>query len=373
VDLCIQVARLLAPHYVTIFAQMRKTFANEFDYRREASLQREAYTRLRNTREVVVPQPFDENHPICSSTGQCLVTKNVFVMERLWGKPIDKWASEQVQEMATRKGIPVEQLLRQMQAMSAEEVQLLLPSELTMWACGLAKNGATKIRNSLAVLHNWTLGWFGSSITIKKAHRAVNVYQVVKELFDLQAKCIFEEGFLNCDPHAGNILLLEDGRLGLIDWGQVARLSEAQQQAFAKSVIAVAARDEPLVAELAVNTGLRTEKNCSWVIMKLVTFWLGSFGEDVVGELGGVTMFEQTLARIDRLVETSDEYFPPVRCILMTRGVAALMGFPCTDSSVRMRPAAEACLARGGVIDFQVSPGRKLPRPEIAERVLTRL
>jgi ABC1 atypical kinase-like domain len=36
-------------------------------------------------------------------------------------------------------------------------------------------------------------------------------------------------GVFNGDPHAGNILLLPDGRLGLIDYGQVKYLTEKER------------------------------------------------------------------------------------------------------------------------------------------------
>lgn len=32
---------------------------------------------------------------------------------------------------------------------------------------------------------------------------------------------LFIDGVFHADPHAGNLLLLADGRLGLIDFGQV--------------------------------------------------------------------------------------------------------------------------------------------------------
>jgi predicted unusual protein kinase regulating ubiquinone biosynthesis (AarF/ABC1/UbiB family) len=38
-----------------------------------------------------------------------------------------------------------------------------------------------------------------------------------------------EIGVFNGDPHAGNILLLPDGRLGLIDYGQVKYLTEKER------------------------------------------------------------------------------------------------------------------------------------------------
>ena len=38
---------------------------------------------------------------------------------------------------------------------------------------------------------------------------------------EVHAYEIFNNGVFNGDPHPGNILLMDDGRLGLIDYGQV--------------------------------------------------------------------------------------------------------------------------------------------------------
>lgn len=38
-----------------------------------------------------------------------------------------------------------------------------------------------------------------------------------------------ELGLFNADPHGGNFLLLEDGRIGLIDYGSTKRLSENER------------------------------------------------------------------------------------------------------------------------------------------------
>jgi len=371
IDLSMRASSVLAPYYVDILRQLQRSFANEFDYRREARLQREACGVLGSMPDVKVPEPFDDEHPGCRRLfGRGLVTKNVFVMERLYGKPIDKWAKEQLLGMAARQGISVDEALKKLRGMSAEEVQKLVPSEAALRTYALVLRCRDLIRNGAAFTYNWSLGWIGAPIEYVSSPRPVNVHQLVHRIFEVQAKCILERGFFNGDPHAGNILLLDDGRLGLIDWGQVARLSETQRVRFAEALIAVADRDEPLIARLAREMGIRTEHGNDWVAMKLGTFWLGSFGEDVVGELGGATSFEINLARVDKLVSTAEEYFLAVRCILLTRGVAALMGFPGADASARMRPVAEACLRRAGT-HLRTRPGAKLPRPDLKALVGT--
>jgi aarF domain-containing kinase len=46
-------------------------------------------------------------------------------------------------------------------------------------------------------------------------------------------------GAFNGDPHPGNVLVLEDGRLGLIDYGQTRRLSNEERLGFARVVLAL--------------------------------------------------------------------------------------------------------------------------------------
>lgn len=365
IELSMRLCNVLAPYYVDILRQLQKSFGNEFDYRREAKLQREARSNLKKYRDIVVPAPFDDEHPKCLALfGRGLVTKHVFVMERLHGKPVDKWANEAVSAMAAKEGVTADDFLKRLRSLSPSELQRLMPSESAVRAHIAFLGAKDALRNGAAWTYNWTLGCFSPPLPYARSARPLNVYSLVDRIFGVQARCIFEDGFFNGDPHAGNVLLLDDGRLGLIDWGQVGRLSPEQRVHFSKAIIAVAARDEPLIAKFAWEMGIETEKHIDWVAMKLGTFWLGSFGDDVVKELGGATSFELNLARIDRLVTTAEDYFFAVRCVMMTRGVAALIGFPAADSAVRMRPAAEACLARAGV-HLDVVPGRKLPRPDV--------
>ncbi|MCC4832483.1 AarF/UbiB family protein [Shewanella sp. 1_MG-2023] len=54
---------------------------------------------------------------------------------------------------------------------------------------------------------------------------------------------IFELGFFHADPHPGNIWVLEDNRLGVLDWGMTARLSKDMQQRFQELLLALADKD----------------------------------------------------------------------------------------------------------------------------------
>ncbi len=65
------------------------------------------------------------------------------------------------------------------------------------------------------------------------AHRGISLY------FDQ----VFDHGFFHADPHPGNIFVLEDGRIALIDYGMVGSVSEPDKIAFAKILLAIYTKD----------------------------------------------------------------------------------------------------------------------------------
>jgi ubiquinone biosynthesis protein len=54
---------------------------------------------------------------------------------------------------------------------------------------------------------------------------------------------VFEDGRFHADPHGGNLLWLEDGRLGLIDLGLTGELTRAARRQIASAVRAFLSRD----------------------------------------------------------------------------------------------------------------------------------
>ena len=56
-------------------------------------------------------------------------------------------------------------------------------------------------------------------------------------------------GFFHGDPHPGNVFVLDDGTLGLIDFGAVGRLDPIQQSAIVDILLALARRDVGLLRD----------------------------------------------------------------------------------------------------------------------------
>jgi ubiquinone biosynthesis protein len=66
-------------------------------------------------------------------------------------------------------------------------------------------------------------------------------------------KQILEDGFFHADPHPGNIVLLDDNTIGMLDWGMVGRLTQQARREFIDLISAIVDKD----AELAVDIFFR--------------------------------------------------------------------------------------------------------------------
>jgi ubiquinone biosynthesis protein len=61
-------------------------------------------------------------------------------------------------------------------------------------------------------------------------------------------KSTFQHGFFHADPHPGNIFVMPDNVIGLVDYGMMATLSQRDRERLAKLVYFISVRDEKRVA-----------------------------------------------------------------------------------------------------------------------------
>jgi predicted unusual protein kinase regulating ubiquinone biosynthesis (AarF/ABC1/UbiB family) len=63
--------------------------------------------------------------------------------------------------------------------------------------------------------------------------------QLMETLTGLYLRMMMEDGFLHADPHPGNILVDEEGRIVLLDWGMVLRVPKWSREAILNLALAV--------------------------------------------------------------------------------------------------------------------------------------
>ncbi len=74
-------------------------------------------------------------------------------------------------------------------------------------------------------------------------------------------KMVLQDGLFHADPHPGNIFVLSDGRLGLVDFGIMGRVTEENMEHFASVFLALAERDYDALVRQYVNLGFISEES----------------------------------------------------------------------------------------------------------------
>jgi aarF domain-containing kinase len=83
--------------------------------------------------------------------------------------------------------------------------------------------------------------------------------KLLTALTNVFGRTILETGFFHADPHPGNLFVLDDGSIGLIDFGQVKQISGRNRETLAKVMIALDDRksdEDPLDLEMIGNLAL---------------------------------------------------------------------------------------------------------------------
>ena len=72
---------------------------------------------------------------------------------------------------------------------------------------------------------------------------------------EIYLNMIFEHGFYHADPHPGNLVLMPDGAIGLLDFGMVGRLDESLREQVEDLLVAVSGRDSHRLTNAVMRIG----------------------------------------------------------------------------------------------------------------------
>src|SRR5436190_3138986 len=104
-------------------------------------------------------------------------------------------------------------------------------------------------------------------------------------LFDAYLDQILVHGFFHADPHPGNVLVTDDGRLGLIDVGMVARIAPDMRDSLVKLLLAVSAGRGSDAADVMAEMGAKRESFDRERFRAEVAELLGRTREATVGDV----------------------------------------------------------------------------------------
>ncbi|CCI50684.1 unnamed protein product, partial [Albugo candida] len=358
--------RYFQPAHLPYLEEVEKQFMTEFNYHEEAlnlEMVRDNLKKSPFASRVAVPTPKIE-----------FCTKEVLVMEYLRGKKLLVGIQEHLECIAKERGMSLEELRTKQQKM--DEERLAKGLDITL--------GPTQFELKALAVKRWIrlrylqlLNCMPGNLVSKPLEidcdkelnkKLLNVPSILKLLMDVHGYEIFVDGCFNGDPHPGNILLLEDGRIGLIDYGQVKRISLEHRIKLAKLTVALAEGSrEDIVHALTVEMGVRSAKMNSYFLEKQARLM---FDRDdlTVTEGMNVQSFVEYLDSIDQIVQVPDEYIMAFRASLLLRGFSYALHYRYSHSE------AWASLAKQVIAENATRELAKckveslnLPRPQLHE------
>jgi predicted unusual protein kinase regulating ubiquinone biosynthesis (AarF/ABC1/UbiB family) len=98
-------------------------------------------------------------------------------------------------------------------------------------------------------------------------------------------KQIIIDGVFHADPHPGNVLLTDDGRIALIDLGMIGRISPTMQERLLKLLLAVTAARGDDAAEITAALGEKLEEFSEPAFKRDIVAMVGRYGHESLATL----------------------------------------------------------------------------------------
>ncbi|CAM9173352.1 unnamed protein product [Pylaiella littoralis] len=302
---------LAQPEHLVMLKEVEKQFLTEFDFREEAINLRLVRKNMRKAwpRHVVVPEAY-------------LATPSVLVMEHIPGKMLVDAIQDHYENVAAARGMTVEELRREVEEREARGETIAAPGVLKMGLWRGLLWGQTTTANAGRLLYNSLLAPLVGKerLEYQEVKLPLNTEKLIETLFRLHGHQIFVDGAFNGDPHPGNILLTPDGKLGLIDYGQVKHMGLEQRVKLARLIVALDEDDREAVVAAYIDMGVRTKHMDPEV---LYLHAKACFDCDHKDNLGGsnIQTYLEMLQERDPVLKLSDDYVMAGRVATILRGL----------------------------------------------------
>jgi len=303
--------QLAMPQHVSALDEVEAQFFTEFDYVLEAQNMSRVHANLmpsKWSRYVAVPRPISE---LCS--------RHVLVMELLPGQKLDVGLRRQWERIARRRGISLTELE------ASEKAKPMRPLGEGTWRHALfaaSLRAIDALANACRWGYNWSAGVALGRVPYAWSEVPAELGSILKLLCEVHAHEIFVDGVFNADPHPGNLILMPDGRLGLIDYGQCKSLPLDFRIKYAKLIVALADGQNGEAVRIATEEiGLRTKRNDPDVLWRVLAMHHDRDTADVTNGLN-LQLFMEWAEAQDPMVYTPPDLVMPGRVTMMMRGFA---------------------------------------------------
>lgn len=320
-------AKVAQPVHVPALEETEHQFMTEFDYVKEA-------TQLNGVRENLKRAGLEGEKKLCRVPMAYMdyCTEKVLVMEELHGVKLADGLKAEAKAIAEAEGKTIDEYMENVKEQEreakakGEEVKGPSSAEYNVYIGLLDKK--RRLSNLFKYGYNWTLGLIPGikkTSVVDKSSLPINHAQMIDDLMYIHGHEVLVDGMFNGDPHPGNIMLLreDDGSpgLGLIDYGQVKRLSKEMRHIFANLIVALDNDDKENIVDFMKQAGMKTKHMDPEVIYLYARLNYAEITESILkGRHIQVVM--EDLEKADPIVELPRDLLMVGRCSLLLRGLA---------------------------------------------------
>lgn len=148
------------------------------------------------------------------------------------------------------------------------------------------------------------------------AHRGAQIY----------LKMIFEHGFYHADPHPGNLVLMPDGAIGLLDFGMVGRLGDPLREQVEDLLVALSMRDSQRLTNVVMRLGATPPGLDDVALSTDLTAFVDQYAYQSLNQFdlsGAFTEFIEIVRRYEIMLPSSVAML--IKTLLMLEGMARMM------------------------------------------------
>ena len=111
---------------------------------------------------------------------------------------------------------------------------------------------------------------------------------------------ILDHGFFHADPHPGNVLVEQDGRIGLIDFGMVGAVDAATQGRLLRLVMGISEQNAGALADVILELGIPSAHVDRNTLRRDMQRLLDHYGDSVLGDVPVGAFLSEVMEAIRR-------------------------------------------------------------------------
>lgn len=149
----------------------------------------------------------------------------------------------------------------------------------------------------------------------------LNTKKIANATVELYLKQVFDSGFFHGDPHAGNIFVLEDGKVAFVDFGSVGRLYPAEREALADFVIFFLKKDAKRLIDVIKTISLSFNIENEALMEREISALIEDIDQNSIENLN----LKSVLAKFSNIINKNKIILPDFLYLIL-RGIILLEG-----------------------------------------------